>query len=231
MQQPANRVQPRALLLVTREEDQGKVDRILTRANIPIYFQCRGRGTAPSEIMDILGLSGGDKQVTVGLLPRDRVRFVFNALNETCSLRKRGHGIAVTIPINGLQNHILNALTDEKRMDQKLGGDDMDMKEKTEFSLIWVSVLSGYSDLVVDTARAAGAKGGTVMKGRRRNAEHIQQVFGIPVQDEQDFVMIIVPKARKTQVMSAISAACGMQTDAHGVILSLPIDDTLGLEG
>ncbi len=43
--------------------------------------------------------------------------------------------------------------------------------------------------------------------------------------------MIIVPKVRKTEVMSAISAACGTQTGAHGVVISLPIDDALGLEG
>ena len=57
------------------------------------------------------------------------------------------------------------------------------------------------------------------MKGRRRNSERIQQLFGISVQDEQNFVMIIVPKVRKTEVMSAISAACGTQTGAHGVVI------------
>ena len=69
------------------------------------------------------------------------------------------------------------------------------------------------------------------MNGRRRNSERIQQLFGISVQDEQNFVMIIVPKVRKTEVMSAISAACGTQTGAHGVVISLPIDDALGWDG
>lgn len=70
MQQPdSSRILPRALLMVTREEDQAKIDKILSIADIPIYFQARGLGTAPSEIMDILGLSGGAKQVTMGFLP------------------------------------------------------------------------------------------------------------------------------------------------------------------
>lgn len=234
MQQPdSSRILPRALLMVTREEDQAKIDKILSTADIPIYFQARGLGTAPSEIMDILGLSGGAKQVTMGFLPKYMVKPVFETLNETCSLRKRGHGIAVTIPISGIQNHMLRVLKDEAReaMEQMFRGDEIEMKEKSEYSLIWVSVKSGYSDDVVDAARAAGAKGGTVMKGRRRNSERIQQLFGISVQDEQDFVMIIVPKARKAEIMSAISAACGTRTGAHGVVISLPIDDALGLEG
>lgn len=93
MQQPdSSRILPRALLMVTREEDQAKIDKILSTADIPIYFQARGLGTAPSEIMDILGLSGGAKQVTMGFLPKYMVKPVFETLNETCSLRKRGHG-------------------------------------------------------------------------------------------------------------------------------------------
>ena len=40
-------------------------------------------------------------------------------------------------------------------------GDEAEMREKSEYSLIWVSVASGYSDEVVDAARNAGARGGT----------------------------------------------------------------------
>jgi len=30
--------------------------------------------------------------------------------------------------------------------------------------------------------------------------------------------------------MNAISDACGLRTDAHGIILSLPVDEVIGLE-
>ena len=104
------------------------------------------------------------------------------------------------------------------------------MKESSEFSLIWVSVESGCSDDVIDAARSAGARGGTVMKGRRRNSERASQHFGIAIQEEQDFVMIVVPRDKKGEIMSAISQACGLRTEAHGVVLSLPVDDVMGLE-
>ena len=104
------------------------------------------------------------------------------------------------------------------------------MKEKSEFSLILVSVASGYSDDVVDVARAAGARGGTVMKGRRRNSEHASQYFGISLQEEQEFVMIVVPREKKCEIMSAITTSCGLKTPAHGMVISLPVDDVMGLE-
>ena len=68
------------------------------------------------------------------------------------------------------------------------------------------------------------------MKGRRRNSAKVSQNFGLPLQDEQDFVMIVVPKAKKTQVMSAICSQCGLNSNAHGIVLSMPVDEIMGLE-
>ena len=105
-----------------------------------------------------------------------------------------------------------------------------EIREKAGYTVIWVSVTNGYSDDVIDAARAAGAKGGTVIKGRRRNSERVSQHFGITIQDEQEFVMIIVPKFKKGEVMSAITTACGLKTEAHGVVVALPVDEAVGLE-
>ncbi len=75
-----------------------------------------------------------------------------------------------------------------------------------------------------------GAKGGTVLKGRRRSAQRVSEHLGISTQDGQDFVLIVVPKEKKSAVMAAISHACGLKTPAHGLVMSLPVDEALGLE-
>ena len=104
------------------------------------------------------------------------------------------------------------------------------IKKESEYAMICVSVNSGFSDDVIDAAREAGAKGGTVLKGRRRNSEKVSLNFGIPMQDEQDFVMIVVPKEKKAEIMSAVSSSCGLGTGAHGVVIALPVDEVMGLE-
>ena len=104
------------------------------------------------------------------------------------------------------------------------------MQEKSGYVVIWTSVDSGFSDDVVDAARSAGAKGGTVLKGRRRNSERLRQHLGISVQEGQEFVMIVAPRAKKSEIMSAICSACGLRTEAHGIVLSLPVDEVMGLE-
>lgn len=222
---------PRLVITITREEDQKKLEEILDSMNAPLCFQFRGKGTAPSEMMDIFGLRGTTRLLTVTLLSKFQVQPLFETMNKQLSFRHRGGGIAITVPVSGCQSHVLQVLNDAARdeMKEALKGDEEEMKEKSEYAVIWVSVASGYSDDVVDAARNAGAKGGTVMKGRRRSSEQVSHHFGISMQEEQDFVMIVVPKDKKNETMAAITSVCGLGTDAHGIVLALPVDEVMGL--
>lgn len=227
---------PRMSIFITRVEDEKKLEQIFDSMRIPICYQCRGQGTAPSELMDIFGLGGTTRLITVGLLPKYAVRELFKKTGQQFSFHQRGGGIVITIPITGLQNPVLHMLNEEsrtaieKRIKERIEGDMAEIRENSGFNVIWASVAVGYSDDVIDTARKAGAKGGTILRGRRRNAEHVSEHFGIPLQDEQDFVMIVVPRAKKNEIMSAICNSFGLHSPAHGTVISLPVDDAIGLE-
>ncbi|HJD28328.1 MAG TPA: transcriptional regulator [Candidatus Blautia avicola] len=231
----------RLVIFIMREEDEKKLEAMLDSMYVPIWYQCRGQGTAPSEIMDIFGLGGTLRLLTIGLLPKTNANELLKKMDEKFSFHQKGKGVAFTIPITGLQTPMLQMLKQEfredinqneikRKIEERIKGDMAEIHEKSKYNVIWVSVTSGYSDQVVDTAREAGAKGGTVMRGRRRNSEHVSQHFGISLQEEQDFVMIIVPKENKAQVMSAICSSCGLHSPAHGVLVSLPVDEVIGLE-
>jgi nitrogen regulatory protein PII len=58
----------------------------------------------------------------------------------------------------------------------------------------------------------------------------ISRKLGISMQEEEEFVVIVTPREKKAAVMNAISDACGLRTDAHGIIVSLPVDEVIGLE-
>lgn len=228
---------PRMVIFVTRVEDEKKLESVFDTMHIPLCYQCRGQGTAPSEIMDIFGFGGTTRLITIGILPKFAVTELFEKAGQQLSFHQKGGGILITIPITGLQSPLFQMLNDEartaieKRMKERIKGDMAEVQEKSGYNVIWVSVASGYSDQVVDTAREAGARGGTILRGRRRNSEQVSQHFGISIQDEQEFVMIVVPKEKKSEVMSAICSACGLNTPAHGIVISLPVDEAIGLEG
>jgi nitrogen regulatory protein P-II len=227
---------PRMFVSITRVEDEKILEDVLDSMKIPICFQCRGQGTAPSEIMDIFGLGGTTRLLTLGFLPKFAVKELFLKLGHKLSFHQKGGGIVITIPITGLQSPLFHMLNEESRsmvenrIKERIESDMAEIHEKSGYNVIWVSVAAGYSDDVIDTARAAGARGGTILRGRRRNSEQVSQHFGISMQDEQDFIMIVVPRKNKSEVMAAICNACGLNTPAHGTVISLPVDEAMGLE-
>ncbi len=222
---------PRLMLSITHTDNVKKLEKILDSLGLPVVYQCRGMGTAPSEIMDIFGLTGTGRLITLCILSKSQVKEVFRQLDEKMSLKKKGEGIAVTLPLNGLPNHILDMLAREieNAPQEHIEGDETEMKESSPYSVIWISVSSGYCDDVVNAARNAGARGATVLKGKRRASEEAAQNWGVPLLEEQDFVLIVVPREKKKDIMTAVAGACGIKTQAHGIILSAPVDEVIGL--
>ena len=227
---------PRILLSVTDVKDGKKLEKIFDEMHLPIFYQCRGKGTAPSELMDIFGLGGSTRLLTLAILPICKVQELFSEMSRRLSYRHKGGGIAISLPVTGLQSCVSKILDKEvgdvepEQIGERVRRDMSEIHQKARYTMIWVSVAGGYSDDVIDVARDAGARGGTVMKGRRRSSERASQHLGIAMQDEQEFVMIIVPTEKKQEVMAAITNSCGLRTPAHGILVSIPIDEAIGLE-
>lgn len=226
-------IEHRILLLITRMEDEKRINRILEKMRLPIYYQFQGNGTANSEILSLCGLRGTKRLITISILPHSLIKDTFSEMSNNLLLEHKGRGIAVTIPVTGMQDVIRKIL--EERNDytnpKKERGEAVEMSDKeTAYSMILVAANYGYSDEIINAARKAGAKGGTVIKGRRRGSENVMQYLGVTMQEEQEFTMIVVPRNQKSDVMVEISRVCGLKTDAHGVVLSIPVEDILGIE-
>ena len=119
----------------------------------------------------------------------------------------------------------------EKKIKERIQKDMTETKERSQYTVIWVAVNNGYSDEVVEVAHAAGTKGGTVIKSLHHHSKQANQHFGIPLQDEQEIVMIVTPREKKKEVMTRLCKACGLGTTAHGIIISMPVDEVMGIEG
>ena len=98
-----------------------------------------------------------------------------------------------------------------------------------EHELIIVIMNEGYSDTVMDAARAAGAGGGTVLHAKGTGSSRGEQFFGVRLADEKDIVYIIAYKDEKAAIMKAISEQAGPATKAGAICFSLPISAVAGL--
>lgn len=230
----ARQFSPRVFIMITKEDDKKKLEELFDRLHIPICYQVRGKGTATSEMLDIFGLSGSTRLITAGILPKIAIEYLMKAAEDLFSFHKKGGGIVLTVPLIGMQHPVFQVLSNEEKemLEQKIQErmENMEEMKHQSYVVVWVSVVSGYSDEVIDAARKVGAKGGTALRGRQRNSERVSEWIGISTQEERDFVMMVVPRDKKREIMAAIGDACGLSTKAHGVILALPVDEVFGLE-
>ena len=100
---------------------------------------------------------------------------------------------------------------------------------KTQYETIFCIVNSGYSDTVMDAARACGAGGGTVINARGTASKEAEKLFDIAIHPEKEIVMILVTKELKAPILHALYKTVGLNTPGQGIAFSVPVEDVVGL--
>ena len=93
------------------------------------------------------------------------------------------------------------------------------------FDLIITVVNRGFADKVMDVARSAGAKGGTVLQGRGTAAPDAEQLLGIVIQPEKEVVLIVAAHDIKNDIMNAIMTNVGLADPGQGIVFTMPVND------
>ena len=122
---------PRILISITSTQSEKLLKKCFDTLRIPIFYQCRAQGTAPSEILDILGMRESARLITVSFLPRFSVPAVFEAMENELSVKRRGSGIVFTVPVTGIQTPIFSMLNEEakEKIEKRIEGDEAKMKD------------------------------------------------------------------------------------------------------
>ncbi len=99
----------------------------------------------------------------------------------------------------------------------------------TDHQMIVCIVNSGFSETVMDAAREAGVRGGTVLRGRGTANQAAEEEFGITIQPDKELLLIVVPTEIRDAVLEAIYRAVGINKAGKGIAFSLPVTKTIGL--
>jgi hypothetical protein len=227
---------PLQLLTVITDRSRSKeLRRLIKEQGLRINFISLAKGTAASEILEMLGLASLDKQMLCCIETSDRATYLMNELSNRLKLLRRGGGIAFTMPLSGVNAHILKALDGEietANSDNPVRGEETMTCENSvqvKYELVVAVINQGFSERLMDAAKAAGAKGGTVLSALRAGTDQDSTFLGISIHVEKEIVAILVPCDMKNGVMSAISATCGPSTDAQGYVFSMPVNDVVGI--
>ena len=95
-----------------------------------------------------------------------------------------------------------------------------------KYELVVCVVNAGFSQNVMEAARAAGAKGGTILRARGSANPESEEFFNIKIQPDKELVMILVPKSIKDDVEKAVYKEAGIADEAKGIIFSLSVNRT-----
>lgn len=63
---------------------------------------CHGHGTAPSSILEVLGLGATDKDIILSFVIAENSKKVIEQVAKKLEFSKPGHGIAFTVPLESV---------------------------------------------------------------------------------------------------------------------------------
>lgn len=186
------------LLVSIVEHGQGKsVIRFYEKNQVQVHYQSKGRGTASSDLLDVLGLGGTERDVVFSLAAGSLCDRLMRQLRGESGEALRVKGIAFLMPLNAISSipgaQLLRQGTGEHR-----NGGDGHMEQERDNSLVLIVVNQGHTEEVMNTARGAGARGGTILRSRWAGQEEAASIYGIPLQAEKELIAIVASRKSGT---------------------------------
>ena len=184
-------------------------------------------GTATESTISLMGIEKTEKVMLSSMVREEGLGDIIKGLLVEMDIGSAGNGISVVIPVDSIGGRSsLNELVGEEPLQKK---ENENMSAESKIVLIIAIVDKGNTDTVMDAAREAGAKGGTVVRAKGTGAE-IAKFFGVSISEEKEMVYIVTRRDNRDGIMKAIMDKAGAGTDAHGILFSLPIDSVVGLK-
>ncbi len=160
------------------------------------------KGTASNNILRILGL--GDKSKEMILMVIDRAK---------------GNSIVEAVRGNGKIQGVAAMLVSEKE------------KEMTaKWKMITIIVNTGYADDIMDAARKAGAKGGTITHARGTGTAEDAKFLGVQIVPEKEMIMILCAADDTEKIVKAISALKCLNEPGIGILYTQDVVDFKNLD-
>lgn len=197
-----------------------KLIKLYDQEQVFTHMRCEGTGTATSEIMDILGLGGSEKDIILSFAPAGTALNLLEKLKDDLHDLCPGRGVAFMVAMEAVTNLLAASIGARTKLEKDREYEDMQEKN----SLIMITVNQGFPDEVMSTAKEAGARGGTVVRGRWVMMDEIEQMKGLTLREEKEIILIVVPREIRNSVMEAVNTHHGLQSEAGAVICSLGVE-------
>ncbi|MFY9393746.1 MAG: P-II family nitrogen regulator [Halanaerobiales bacterium] len=180
-----------------------------------------GTGTVDNRLLEILSLDHVRKEIAIMVTESSVAYEALDKLNEKFHFDKPNHGIAFIIPVSevyGTRDSVSETIIKKDRGD-----------ENTMYKAIFTIVDRGKGENVMDAAKSAGAKGGTIINARGSGIHETEILFSMPIEPEKEVVMILAKNEIVDNISSAIREELKIDEPGMGIMFVLDVNKTYGL--
>ena len=211
---------------IASRKDAPRYAEIFRDNNLNVMLVSLGYGTATNEVLDFLGLDSNEKAIPFSVLEESSGRTVKKQMEKKLQIDAPGGGISFIVPLSSIGGKKTLQFLIEKEDYQK---EEESTLKNTDHELIIAIAEHGYTELVMDAAREAGAYGGTVIHAKGTGMETAEKFMGVHLASEKELIYIVAKTSQKNDIMQAIMSKAGTTTKAKALVFSLPVTDTAGL--
>lgn len=180
-----------------------------------------GRGTVNNRILEFFDLCDIRKEIVLMLGEKTVADNTLEELSKKFHFDKPNHGIAFStsvMSILGTQSIESNGINNEKRG-----------AEKTMYNAIYVVVDKGKAESVIDAAKEAGARGGTIINARGSGIHETGKLFSMDIEPEKEIVLILADDQITSPITSSVREKLEIDKPGNGIIFVQSVNQTYGL--
>ena len=214
------------LITITQRDDGEEFTDFFNSKEVPIIYSTPCEGTVRQKTLSLFGLEKTQKTVHYCVVTQNKKNELIKTLTREMAIDLPNRGIAVAIP--------LTSMGGRRAVEMYANGHENDVQEEQimqekQMELIVAICEKGHTETVMDAARDAGARGGTVIHAKGTGSKYSSKFFGISIAEEKEMIYIVATEEQKRSIMQGIMDNAGIDSEAHTIVFSLPVSDTAGL--
>ena len=214
------------LMTIVRRKDAPEYEEFYRGEGVEVVYTTPCNGTAHAKTLDLLGIERTEKSMLLSTVTADTLKTLKRRLTVDMKIDLPDRGVAMAVPLSGVGgSRTLEYFTSGQTVADNTKTEDNTMQSSHE--LIMAIYEKGYTDLVMDAAREAGAGGGTTINAKGTGAG-AEKFFGLSLAVEKEIVLIVSDVNKKKDIMKAIMQKAGVDSKAHALVFSLPVSTTAG---
>ena len=199
---------------------QGKANDVLRKAK-----ECgakagtifMGEGTIQNKFLEMLGITEVHKEIIMIPSSNELCNKLYETLSEEFMFHKKNKGIAFSIPFKRWQ--LKTSVQEQRSIPEDI---------VATHSCIMTIVDKGRGKACIKAARAAGAKGGTLIHARGAGIP-TEYYFPLVIEPQKDIVMIITTKDKEAPIKDRIFSELELGKVGNGILFTLPVSRVCGV--